>query len=150
MRNEAYWISPDGRILPVEGRHIGAVASEPERFGLTKRKIRAVYERHGEPVPFEGKARDEIMAGLLKKGWIRIRYRAREDSFTVQLFRLDAGARRRLKRWAAGIIGKTGGVPPFTGYCLKETGPGRASCAGPLAELMTGRRERGAFPAALT
>lgn len=37
-------------------------------FGTTIEKIREIYKNHGEPVGHEGKAREEIMISILKRG----------------------------------------------------------------------------------
>jgi DNA-binding transcriptional regulator GbsR (MarR family) len=62
MKNKAYWISPKGEIIPVEGanKHIDIICDQPELFGL------------------------KIMKELFEKGWIRVRYVKRSDVFTVE------------------------------------------------------------------
>jgi hypothetical protein len=116
MKYEAYWISTRGTVVPVQHTHIETVSGDPRRFGLTTREIQAVYDKHSEKIPHEGYARAEIMAGLMKKGWIRIRHRKRGDSFTMELAGLTESAKRRLKKWASGITGKEAKVPICTGY----------------------------------
>lgn len=76
---EAFWIDPEGCVGAVPITHITAVLADPERFGLTASRLREVYARHGEPLGLEGKARREIMDGLLRKGWIRIRRKSWGD-----------------------------------------------------------------------
>lgn len=135
MKYEAYWISPKGKILPVPDHHIDLVIENPQVFGTTARKISAVYKKHGEPLHMEGFAREEIMRALIKKGWIRIRYNAKPDAFTIQVFRLDKKTKKRLGKWADGMKGGIDKVPKFTGYRVAETGPDGASVTGTLKDL---------------
>ncbi|MBI5805806.1 hypothetical protein HZA73_07150 [candidate division TA06 bacterium] len=103
MKYEAYWISPRGRIIPVTGQvvtHIRAVIKNPARFGLSREAILEAYKRHREPLGLEGKARQEIMAGLLRKGWIRLRYVPRGQYFTVQARTMARPRLLHLRAWA--------------------------------------------------
>ena len=103
MKHEAYWISPRGRILPVTGQvvtHIRAVIKTPSQFGLSREAILKAYRNHQEPLGLEGKARQEIMAGLLKKGWIRIRYVPRGQYFTIQAWTIEKPRLKHLRVWA--------------------------------------------------
>jgi hypothetical protein len=87
MKYEAYWISPRGLIVPVEGTattHIAMIWKNPGFFGLGRDELLAVHRKHGERPGLEGKARQEIMAGLLRQGWIRIRFVPKTQAFTVQ------------------------------------------------------------------
>ena len=96
---EAYWISPKGELLPVYSLHIHEVIKDPVRFGLKLEDIEKVFQRFDEPLGHEGFARDEIMAGLLKSGWIRLRYQRRNVCWTVQTFRFDKATLGNLKSW---------------------------------------------------
>ena len=100
--NAAYWISPDGVILVVTGgTHISMVISEPEKFGISRKEIEAVYKRHKESIGQEGRAREEIIKGLYTKGWIRIRnYR---EHVSVQFGRLDKRTKDLLFNFAKRI-----------------------------------------------
>lgn len=103
MRYEAYWISPSGRIIPVTGQvatHIRAVIKNPAQFGLSREAVLKAYRSHQEPLGLEGKARQEIMAGLLRKGWVRLRYVPRGHGFTIQTGSLKALQQRNLRAWA--------------------------------------------------
>lgn len=42
----AYWIDPEENTVEVSDRHIRNIIAYPERFGLTREKIFAVYRRH--------------------------------------------------------------------------------------------------------
>jgi hypothetical protein len=103
MEHRAYWISPDGTIAPVHGKHIQEVINNPERFGLTRVHIESVYKKYGEPLGLEGRAREEIMCGLIKAGWIRCRYK-KQDYWMVQAWQMDDRTRENVGRWTDGCI----------------------------------------------
>lgn len=74
--NKAFFISPKGKIVPVWGsHHIDEIISDPGQFGLTRKAVEAKFDEYGEKLGVERKAREEIIADLLKKGWIRVRFR---------------------------------------------------------------------------
>ena len=104
LADKAYWISPSGDIIPVPRNHIDMVVGNPEKFRLTKEFIKDVYQKHKEPVGLEGKAREEIMADLIRDGWIRVRYLSRMDSFTVQLDKLSERKKNMLYAFASEAI----------------------------------------------
>ena len=60
-------------MVPVRRNHINVVITNPERFGMTREQIGEVYQRYGEPLGLEGRAREEIVRALISIGWIRIR-----------------------------------------------------------------------------
>jgi len=91
-KEKAYWISPDGKVIPVKLKHVDVVNSNPSKFKLTLDKIKSVYKKHKEPFGHEGYARDEIMTDLVKREWIRLRYYDRYDTWTVQIYKLSKAA----------------------------------------------------------
>lgn len=70
---DAYWISPSGDLIEVDDKHISTIKQNPEIFGLTYDYIKGLYDKYGERYNWEGKAREELITNLLKRGWIRIR-----------------------------------------------------------------------------
>ena len=74
----AFWITPKGETVEVNRTHIQTVIDHPKKFGLTTDKIKSVYDKYNEPVGQEGKAREEIMVDLIKKGYLRVRRYGRE------------------------------------------------------------------------
>ena len=82
---QAFWISPNGLIIPVENHHIDLVIKSPKQFGYTTGKINRLYKKYSEPLYHEGYARNEILASILENGWTRIRYVVKKDSYTIQL-----------------------------------------------------------------
>jgi len=101
-KSDAFWISPDGKLIPVKLTHIQTITNFPEAFGLTKDVIKKKYEKYGEPLNFEGKARQEIMEGLINKGWVRIRYIPKDDSYSIELNKLTKKNKDYLLIWAFG------------------------------------------------
>jgi len=131
MNYEAYWISPEGEIIPVPDHHIDLVIAEPERFGLSVKAVVGSYSKHKEKLHVEGFARNDTMFNLIKKRWIRIRYKDRSDSFTIQTAVLDDVIREYLMSWATGVI-KESSKSNYTGYVL---GTKDATESGILEEL---------------
>jgi hypothetical protein len=97
MSSPAIWISPYGRVYDVGISHVKFVFDNPDKFGLTEEDIRAAYERHGERLGIEGKAREEILLGLLRDGWIRARYN--RDGWHIQLNRLNRDTKESIRSW---------------------------------------------------
>lgn len=105
----AYWISPKGEIIKVAGisgtTHIDTVINNPDEFGVTIDEIKDVYEKYGEPFRSEGKAREEIIKNVVKKGWIRVRkYKNSHWSFNV--YRLSKKTKDYIFDWADKITSK--------------------------------------------
>jgi hypothetical protein len=142
MRYKAYWIFPDGLILPVNGHHIDEVIKAPSKFGFTLRKIRSIYKKHNEKLYLEGDARIEILKTLLKRGWIRIRYVERpSDSFTIEVYKLNNKTKANVRKWVIAVAKKIDNVPEFTGYWLSEIRPGGSSITGTLGDLVKAEDE---------
>lgn len=128
MNYHAYWLSPQGDILPVPIIHIQVVIDQPERFGLTLATLKRCYASHREPLGHEGLARLEIMAGLIAgQGWVRVRYTPRQDRWTVELARLDDPARHMLRDFFLLLCGNAIGstraidrVSPYADVCINE------------------------------
>lgn len=132
----AYWIDPYGTVIPLTtDRHIHEIMSAPDKFGLTTKEIAAVYKKYKEPIGTEGNAREAIMADLIKQGWGRVRYITRDDSFTVQVFKLDKTQKENLYDWA-GLAVKNGGAKKDTGITVMEIKPGGDTLYGTLGDVL--------------
>ena len=70
MIGKGFFISQEGFIIPVE-RHIYTVSEYPEAFGFTNKEIKKIYKKYGEKARQEGKAREDILKTVVKRGWIR-------------------------------------------------------------------------------
>jgi hypothetical protein len=99
------FISLQGECFVVEKSHIQTVISNPGKFGITAQEIEAAYAKHCEPVGVEGLARDEILRGLIAKGWIRLRrYIKPREQWSATVAQLDERTRALLREWAAAIL----------------------------------------------
>ena len=96
MVAHAYFISPRGKLVPVTtGKHIDQIISEPVTFGLALKDIVAAFKRHSETLGHEGVARNEIIEGLFRKGWVRVRFEERR-TLIFQLGRFTAGTKKHI------------------------------------------------------
>lgn len=64
---EAFWLNPNGVIIPVSLTHIQTIIDNPVTFGPKREIIEKSFQKYNEPLGLEGKARQEIMLELLKK-----------------------------------------------------------------------------------
>lgn len=86
-------------MVPVPALHILTVIEAPALFGLTTESIKEAYERHNEPIGHEGFAREEIMIGLINKGWIRARFVVRTHTWTTQASTDNKDTMDRIEKW---------------------------------------------------
>ncbi len=105
MSTPAFWIHPDGYIVPVNVNHINTVIRHPAKFGFSRGKIEAIYRKHNEPIGSEKQAREEIIIALVKKGWIRLR-RYPNLYWSITLGELNDVTKTYLRHWARRISGK--------------------------------------------
>ena len=108
---EKYFIDPDGNVIHVTDTHISTVISDPERFSVTRDWINRVYDKHGEKIGSENKARAEILIQLFKDGFIRVRYDGKFDRWVFQMHTLTEKNKELLISFAQtalskGIFGK--------------------------------------------
>ena len=96
---EAYWISPEGQIHEVPRKHINYLCQNYIIFGFTKNEIEFIYKKHGEKIGIEGKARTDLLLYALRADWIRIRYRPRENFWTIELWELTKFQLEYIKNW---------------------------------------------------
>lgn len=104
VKAEAYWISPIGKIKPVDSRHIHEIYDNPEAFGTTQEEIDKIYKKFKEKARTEGNAREEIIKNMLEKGWIRIRNYVKANSWSVNVNKLDQKHQELLYDWALAMI----------------------------------------------
>lgn len=106
----AYWISPKGEIISVgNGTHIDVIIDNPTKFGLTSSEIQSLYDKYGEVLGQEGKAREDLIIQVVKSGWIRVR-RYRNDGYSINIARLTKKVKDILFDWVnslttTGILG---------------------------------------------
>ena len=100
----AYWINPYGQIINIgAGKHITQVTDAPEKFGVTREYLEAKFKEYGEPWGSEGKAREEIIKEIMKKGFIRIRL-YHNLYWSIQTWDFSSRTRKALEKWAEEAI----------------------------------------------
>lgn len=99
----AYWISPRGEVIEVDTNHIDVVIRNPQKFGYTLPEIQAVYDKYGEELGREGKAREDIILKLVEKGWVRIR-RYRNEGYSVNIGKMSKKVKDVLFDWASKLL----------------------------------------------
>jgi hypothetical protein len=129
----AYWISPSGKLLPLDDLHIDEIIKSPETFGLTQQKIEETYEKYHETLGKEGEAREELMRDIIKDGWIRIRYYKNAALYSIQVNTLDKDVKDYLWAWASGLLKKHGGH--WNNVRITELGGNMGGWAGNMQDI---------------
>ena len=96
----AYWLDPGGKLRQAKTTHIEDVGKNPEEFGLTSKIVNDYYKMYREKPYIEGRARDEIIDLILKRGWTRIRYVISQDYYDIQTGELAKRVKDYLFQWA--------------------------------------------------
>lgn len=100
--SEAYWIDKKGKAYNANQNHITTIVTNPKLFGFTKEYLVDTYEKFGEKMPSEGKARREIIDKAIGTGWIRLRrYR---QSWSITISKMDKRSRSLITDWAKQIL----------------------------------------------
>ena len=99
---QAYFVCPDSNLINVSSSHIDTVINGPEAFGCTGEEINSIYERFGEPIGLEGKAREVILKHLIQKGWMRIR--KYNNHWIINVNNIDSRINDSLCSWAKNVI----------------------------------------------
>lgn len=108
--NAALWISPKGQAFGFSvGKHIDAIVENPKKFGYTKEQIDAIYDKYDEKKYIEGKAREELIKSVIRKGFIRLR-RYRNRFWSVNLYDWNSKSKDLLITWAMDIIRGVGTI----------------------------------------
>ena len=69
--------------------------------------------------PFFGNEEIEAVTEVIKSGWVRIRYHEREDSWTIQVSKLDRRTKSMIRKWQRTVSSKTR-CPAYRIINLKE------------------------------
>ena len=97
---KAHWVNSSGKVYDVPTTHIEFVAKKPSLFNTTVEKMEKLYDKYDEKFPKqEGKARVEIMTDIVKKGWIRTRFRPREGAWVAETWNWGAREKKALINW---------------------------------------------------
>ena len=103
------------------GTHINMVVAAPKKFGYTEGQIRTVYDKYGEPLGTEGKAREEIIRSLIDKGWIRAR-RYPNNCWSLQVKKLTKKSKDYFYDFAHKIQKGVGGFKELDKYFPMKIG----------------------------
>ncbi len=97
----AYWITPDYKVIPVSTSHIEMIIDHPEIFHVPYEIISAVYARYGETVRTEGRAREEIIIDVVKKGFVRVRryVRRQNEYWSINVSHLNDAAMAMIQQF---------------------------------------------------
>ncbi len=97
----AYWITPDYRVIQVKTSHIEVIIDHPEIFQVPLDVIAAAYAKFNEVMRTEGRAREEIIIAVVKKGFIRVRryQRPREEYWSVNVNQINAASQEMIKQF---------------------------------------------------
>ena len=84
-KENGYW-AKGSKVYNVSGNHhIAFIIDHPDLFDLTPEDIKSVFDKHGEQMGREGKAREELIISVSSQGWIRVRhYYKPEDYWSIQ------------------------------------------------------------------
>ncbi|MCX6985759.1 MAG: hypothetical protein NT118_13575 [Lentisphaerae bacterium] len=138
LEYEAYWISPTGHVVPVELRHINTVAGNPVFFGMTEEEVDKAYQKNGEPPYCEGRARLEIMTKLISRGWVRVRYKKRNDLWFIEYNEFSDTFRKNIRNFLKGTLsGKYRVLSPDSYLSIKSIDDG-PQMEGTIEEVLRG------------
>lgn len=99
----AFFISPSRKIVYAPTTHIDMILKNPEKFGFTREKLEKIYAKYDEKIGVEGKAREEIIQSLIKKGWIHIR-RISNRQWNISVNKITKKVKDLIYDWANKII----------------------------------------------
>ena len=112
----AFFIDPNGKVISTNGiSHISTIIADPQRFGLARENIQAVYSKHGEKMGIEGKARIEIIKHLIAKGWIRLR-RYPNMYWSIQVTDFNKQSKDFLYDFSSKVLGGIGDFKELDAY----------------------------------
>ena len=98
---KAHWVNPSGKVYDVKDTHIIFVSEKPRLFKTSVDKMKKLYDKYDEKFPNqEGKARVEIMTDIVKRGWIRTRFRPREGAWVAETWKWGSREKKAVRKWA--------------------------------------------------
>jgi len=103
VQKQGYWIKGNKIIDVSDTSHINFILQHPQDFNLTKERILDTYNKYGEKLGVEGRARDEIIKKVSRAEWIRVRhYIEQRDYWSIQFDKFDTRKRtiRNFVEWA--------------------------------------------------
>lgn len=138
----AYWLSPKNKIIKPKMFHIGTVIDHPEKFGETDRSVESTYLKYDEPISptIEGKAREEILLRVVKRGYIRIRkgVSRRNQRWSIQVYKLNTKANDMIWEWANKVISDGIADDPYADVIIHEISKGNKMIRTSLDKIAAG------------
>ncbi|MEO0281630.1 MAG: hypothetical protein ABIN05_04715 [candidate division WOR-3 bacterium] len=106
LKYEAFFITPENYLVPVHRNHIDVICDHPEIFGFTIDHVKDVFHKYDEPLKSEFQARKELLKEIFEKGFIRLRFKTKEDSYwEIELFITDCEKQKeQIVAWATKMI----------------------------------------------
>ncbi len=83
---KAFWISSSGNGYEVPQTHIKFVLNNPELFEVDLNQYKKLLNKHNEPWGSEGQARREFLKEVIKKEWVRGRFRPRRYFYVLEMW----------------------------------------------------------------
>jgi hypothetical protein len=81
-----YWAFGSKVFDVTSSSHINFIINNPDKFNLTEEEIQSIFDKYGEKLNLEGKAREELIKLVSKMGWMRIRHYSRpKDYWSIQV-----------------------------------------------------------------
>jgi hypothetical protein len=100
-QTQADWVDPNGKLYKVKDTHMEFVARHPKLFKTEIGTLKRIFDKHSEVFPKqENKARIEILTKIVKRGWIRTRYRPREGAWTLETYKWGTREIKAARKWA--------------------------------------------------
>ncbi len=96
-----YWIKGNNIIDISDTRHIIFVINNAKMFGLTKKEIEEIYEKHNEKLYSEGDAREEVIKEISLRGWVRVRHYDKPNYWSIQFHKYSKGVQSTVKNFVA-------------------------------------------------
>jgi protein-tyrosine phosphatase len=83
--SNGFWVK-GGVIYDVtNATHVEFISKNAEKFGLNKKEVSDIYQRHDEAQTTEGTAREELVHLATSRGWIRVmHYSKPRDYWSIQ------------------------------------------------------------------
>ena len=72
--NNGYWVRDEQIFDVTSTSHIRFMIENPSMFNLTSKQILEVYNKHGEVLGSESKAREELIRYAASLAWLRVRH----------------------------------------------------------------------------
>ncbi|MEO0234587.1 MAG: hypothetical protein ABIN39_00890 [candidate division WOR-3 bacterium] len=106
LKYEAFFITPENFLVPVQRNHIDVICDHPEIFGFTFEYVKNIFQKYNEPLKSEFQARKELLKEIFEKGYIRLRFKVKQDCYwEIELLSIDCEKQKeQIVAWAKKMI----------------------------------------------